>query len=309
MNCKNCGEKLSAFSAYCEKCGQKAFSTKEWLAYYGNLLLSFLKKRLWLSISVAVAIVLVVVGGIILNTSKQLNPMDYVVVDTRGYSGAGRLSLSIDTQSLADKLLGPVPDKTTAKGYEQHAEYTKQLKRLEQALFVSSDVYGGLSNDDFFIVTVTITDAELFKELGAKLKDTVYTKTLQIGKDCDSFEVPVEFNIFDHIAVEFNGDNGNGYVVISDDKIYAPITFNPERTTQLEILCYENWFGGGYTCSIYFEDTRSSASITLSLENASKLSNGSTATISISESDIKTLVEQGVLITPSSKTYQVTGLS
>ena len=132
---------------------------------------------------------------------------------------------------------------------------------------------------------------------------------MQIGKDCESFETPVEFNLLDHIFVEFHGENGNGYVVVSDDKIYAPITFNPERTTQLEILCYENRFGGSYTCSIYFEDTRSSASITLSLENATKLSNGSSATISISESDIKTLTEQGVLITPTSKTYQVTGLS
>lgn len=309
MNCKNCGEKLSAFSAYCEKCGQKAFSTKEWLAYHGKLLLAFLKKRLWLVIIVSVVIIGTIAVSIIASASKQIDPLDYITVDVSGYSGAGTIKVGIDYETLADKILGPVPDKNTAKGYEEYVEYTKHLEKLENSLYVSADKYRGLSNGDYFLVTITVEDAELFNECGFNLKKSEYSKAINIGKDCTTLAEPTEFDLLNHIDVMFHGENGNGYTIISDEKTYASIILNDNSTTKIEMLCYENWFGGGYTCSIYLTETGKSASIKLNIDNQSNVSNGDTVTISIDDTDITTLVEYGILITPSNRTYQVKNLT
>ena len=307
MKCSKCGEKLALFSCYCENCGAQGPTTKTWWKFIGTTATAFLKKRVWLTITLACLILLLVGVGVWQGIAHSIDLTDYIVAEASGFDGSGSIRVDIDYDALCEKVLGKVPDSSTAKGYEKHKTYMEQKESLVWSLSVSADRTSDLKNGDFYTVTVRILDSELFEELGYTLKEESYQKTFQVGKDCNALDAPVKFNLFDYIRINFSGTDTNGYVVCSDETQIASLSFASGNTVEAEIECHESWFGG-YSCYVFFPETNDRVEVQLNIDKTSSLSNGDMITVTLDETDIKELNQLGVVPDCTMQTYHVSGL-
>lgn len=306
MNCTQCNEKLSLFSSYCENCGEKGPSFKEWWQFIRTTCLALLKKRIWLTATVIGILVLSIGGGILWSTLSQIDPTDYVVTRASGFDNNGRIQVGIDYDALCEKIIGPKPDQTSKKGYEKYSSYVEKVETLQSTLRVTADRTTGLKNGDYYIVTVQVLDPTPYENLGVKLKKEVYQKTLQIGEDSITFDLPVEIDLFDYIDISFNGTNGSGYFVLSDESKETTLRYPSGYTTTLRTRCYETW--SGYRLQLENKETYETFFVDITSNKNSGLNNGDTLTLMFDEANLETLLGAGVKVTTLSKTYQVTGL-
>ncbi len=306
MNCKRCNEKLALFSSYCENCSEKGPSFGEWWQFIGASALTFLKKRIWLVVVVIGVLVLSIGGGILWSALSQIDPTDYVVTYASGFDNNGYIQVEVDYDALCEKILGPKPDKSSKKSYEKYSDYIEKAAMLQSTLRVTADRTTGLKNGDYYIVTVQVLDPTPYEDLGARLKKEVYQKTFQVGEDSIAFDTPVEVDLFDYIEVSFNGDNGNGYFVLSDEPKKTTLRYDSGNTITLHMNCYETW--SGYRLCVEIRETYDSIYIDIESNKQSGLNNGDTVMLTLDETDLAVLLSVGVRASTSAKTYQVTGL-
>lgn len=306
MNCKQCNEKLALFSSYCENCSAKGPSFGEWWQFIGASSLAFLKKRIWLTATLIGILILSIGGGILWSALSQIDPSDYVVTYTSGFDNNGYIQVGIDYDALCEKVIGPKPDKETKKGYEQYSAYMEKAETLQSTLRVAADRTAGLKNGDYYIVTVQVLDPTPYEDLGVKLKKEVYQKTLQIGENSTNFDTPVEVDLFEYIDTSFNGTNGSGYFVLSDENKETSLRYPSGYTVTLRTRCYETW--GGYRLQLEIKETYENFFVDISSNKNSGLNNGDTLVLMLDESSLDALLSTGIKAITSSKTYQVTGL-
>lgn len=307
MNCKRCGEKLSVFSHYCENCGEKGPSTKAWWGIFWKSFGALLKKRLWLTITVAMLMVAIITLSIWWSVANHFDVTDYIVTEISGFNEDGSIRVSIDYEALCERVIGPIPDTNTAKGYEKHAEYMEQMETLLPTLSVSADRTSNLKNGDFYIVTVTILDEKPFKEFGIRFKEESYNRTLQIGTDSPSFDTPVDLNLFDYVSPVFEGENGNGSINFPSEKKSCTLTFGSGETLELMIGCEKSW--SSFAIVINIPGKNDSIYAYFDVSSSYNLNNGDTILFTLDESNLASLKNYGVNITSFEKTYTVSGLT
>lgn len=307
MNCKHCGEKLAAFSHYCENCGEKGPSPKEWWGHLGKSVGAFLKKRLWLTITTAAVLVAIIGLSIWWSIANHFDVTDYIVTEISGFNEDGSIRVSIDYNALCERVIGPKPDTNTAKGYEKYAEYLKQREMLLSTLSVSADRTSGLKNGDFYIVTVTVLDEKPFKEFDIRFEEKSYKRTLQVGKDSPAFETPVDLNLFDYISPVFEGENGNGIIDFPNEKKACTLTFGSGKTLELTIGCAKSW--SSFALTINIPETGEMVYAYFNIDRSSDLSNADTITLTLDENDLIALRRCGIRVTSYESTYTVSGLT
>lgn len=307
MNCKHCGEKVAAFSRYCESCGAECLPFAGWIKHYWAKFLALLKKRVWLT-AVVVGVLLVAIGvGVWVSIANRIDVTDYIITAADGYSGSGTISVSIDYDALGERVLGKMPSQDTAKGYEKYKEYMDDLNELKSALSVSADRTAKLNNGDFYIVTVNILKPEVFEKHGVKLKKESYKKTLQVGKDTNVLEKPVEIDIFNYIDAGFVGRNGSGSVEI--DLVKQPDTLTLPSGRQIEVyLQYQQSWRENYLMMV-IDSGENYVYLNLNYSNNSDLRNGDVVKISLNENETQKLNEYGIKVIFREREYQVTGLT
>ena len=307
MNCKRCNEKLALFSNYCENCSEKAPSVKEWWQFIGASFIAFLKKRVWLTVAVVGVLVFSIGFSILWGAITEFDPTDYIITHTTGYDQNGYLSFEIDYPALCEKVLGREPNPETKRGYEKHAEYLKKAETLENTLRVTADRTSGLKNGDYFIITVSISDTELYKSYGINCKDDIYSKTLKVGKDCDPFDTPIAINLFDYIDVSFSGENGNGQFVINNETKETVLNYASGNTVTMNTQCYKSW--GEYNMYVSLKEIGDGVLISVNVSQDSDLTNGEMIMLILNESDLVDLSRLGINVTESQNTYTVSGLT
>ena len=241
MNCKNCGENISAFSNYCPNCGSKIDS--EWSKIMSIFLKvqEFFKKRKWALGVLGGVIVGLIALGVILNISHTIELTDYIIIESEGYDGAGTICVNIDYDELCSKLLGEEPNPSTKSGYEKFDRYNENRNAIISSLKLSVDRTRELSNGDFFIVTIKITDDEIFKDFGYELKYETYKKTLQVGEDTKKLKSLTPIDVFEKVELKFNGTNGDGSFEISAEPSYI-ILKNADNDIVFKMEYYESIF-------------------------------------------------------------------
>ena len=306
MTCSKCGEKLALFSNFCENCGAQGPSAKGWWKFIGSSAASFFKRRIWLTIVVAAVLVFSVGFGIWHSATHNLVLTDFVTTSSTGYNGNGSIRVEIDYEALCEKVLGKVPDSSTAKGYEKYTTYIEQKEALLDSLYVSADRTTRMKNDDFYTVTIRVLDSAVFKELGYDLKEDTYQKTFQVGKDCPTFDIPENINLFDYIELNYHGNDVDGYVVFSDEAQSITLVLESGESVEMSIQCRESWIG--YVCYVSFPKTNEGVSIQLQVDKSTSLSNGDIITVTLDEDDVAELNTLGIVLEITERTYQVTGL-
>lgn len=179
-------------------------------------------------------------------------------VEMSGCNGYGQVELSLNNENVQIELLKHQSD-------ENYREIRELLYGIEFTM-AEPEQNGKLKNDDKFDVIASY-DNELADEIGLEFVNTTIT--------CTAKDLPdgIQLDAFDGLKVEFEGDNGNGYVNI----------YNDDCSKDVKDYIYFNIKG-----------------------NSSNLSNGDEITI-IANSYID-LEDEGYFLKEESKKYIVEGL-
>lgn len=113
-------------------------------------------------------------------SDNGFNPARYVLIDTQGIDGRGRILLSYDKVSLVEALCGSDADERTKALYEKFAD----------SITYEADRTDGLSNGDAITITVSY-DSKAAREAGVTIDDNIreYKVTgLNKGTAVDAFK-------------------------------------------------------------------------------------------------------------------------
>lgn len=312
MKCEHCGKSINPVSKFCEHCGEPtdpiytrvAKETRKWVEKGVGLC----KKHKWLLPAVLGVVVLIIVASVVSNHKTSIDFSDYIITEVSGYDGGGSISVSMDYDKLAEAVLGKAPDQNSKKDYEKYLQYEEDKKQLQGLFSIQLDRSTNLSNGDFFLVSVSVKDNDIFKDNKVELRDGAYTKTLEVGVDTKKLPELVAIDPFDYIKLQFTGSNGKGRAEMPFDEFQIPITNSNGDKYTLTFSYHTSWGES------YFEVRSSNggekyARVSVYIDYVSGLSNGDKVRVTLSTNNDQIKALFGVTISTSEKTYTVTGLN
>lgn len=212
MFCSKCGTENKQEALFCKKCGApikkaapaNAPATTTVTAPPITEKIKQLPKKMLLAIAAAVVLFIVVIVAV----SKASHTIDlnkYTTVETEGYDGYGRASISIDWDAIEAKYGKKLSYTNEARKAYDYISIYRPIDALEDFVSLTADKRTGLVNGDEIVLTFEVSET-LNKYLNCKLKYKDFSYSVDGLTKVDSFDP------FENMKVSFAGTAPNGYM-------------------------------------------------------------------------------------------------
>ena len=282
MFCTHCGKNIPDGVRFCTYCGSSveskaptmnAMSSAQSAPRPAAKASGSSKKTMILVCSICGAVIVLALGILFfvkMFHSEEVNLNDYVSVQFDGYNSQGTAVVVFDNDAFLDDFENKIKYKggkpSNADDYYSAAEYM-----INELVDYSIDNPTGLSNGDTVVLKWNVDEYGIQNDVKvkARCRDTEFkVEGLQDAEAVD---------VFQNLDVSFQGDDGSGYVVITNNNTTEP---------------FNSW--------------------TFSADTTNELSNGDKIVVSVDDGETKldaSVSDTGKVPTALSREYTVTGLS
>lgn len=219
MFCKKCGNQLPDGAMFCSKCGTKQDVSEviesvtpvnaDSEASVAKLPQVKIKPQVLL-IGVAALVVLIlaiIIGNTLGNT---INLDKYVLIESEGYDGYGRVEADVDWEAINEKYGDKLSKGMTPAALEEYGGFAFLLNStdiLQDAIHIEIEPNDNLSNGDELEYTWDV-DEDLLKAINGNIKFKYKGGSYKV----ENLEKIETFDAFKDIALNFNGIAPNGSV-------------------------------------------------------------------------------------------------
>ena len=240
MYCKNCGQKISSTSTFCEFCGTEQEKTNQKRPL--NI------KKLWPFAAVGIALMVVIILVVALTTGpKSLDLHDYVQISMENtYDGHAYVYATLNCDKLLEEITEKEHKEFSEYCYEQLVgsldSYEGQLIAFDKALSLElNEENGSLKNGD--VVSFTLRNElgeedEVFFQIlqnltGIKFKDRTIRITI------DGLEEITEVDLQDYVKVIYKGLSGYAEASVKRT-ISEPVVLHSSKATMTLLFEYDS---------------------------------------------------------------------